>query len=148
MLDDLEVVPASPADIEAIARLEARSFHSPWRKEFFESEIIAGGRYNVVVKDRGGNISGYLFAMYFIDEMHINKIAVEPEVRRRGIATKLMAACLSFARENRITMLSLEVRQTNSVAQDFYKSLGFNSTYMRPQYYPDGEAAIVMTTEL
>lgn len=148
MRDDLDVVPASPADIEAISRLEARSFHSPWRREFFESEIIAGGRYNVVIKDDDGKVSGYLFAMFFIDEMHINKIAVEPDLRRKGIATKLMAACIAFARENRITMLSLEVRQTNNGAQDFYKSLGFNSTYLRPRYYPDGEAAIVMTTEL
>lgn len=148
MQDDFEIVPAIAADIEAIARLEARSFHSPWRKEFFESELMAGGRYNVVIKDQEGQLHGYLFAMYFIDEMHINKIAVDQEIRRQGIATKLMEACIDFAKQNRVRMLSLEVRQTNGGAQDFYKSLGFNSAYLRPRYYPDGEAAIVMTTEL
>lgn len=147
MQDDFEIVPATAADIEAIARLESRSFHSPWRKEFFESEIVAGGRYNVVIKDGRGQLHGYLFAMYFIDEMHINKIAVEEEIRRQGNATKLMAACIEFAKQNKVTMISLEVRQTNQGAQDFYKSLGFNSAYLRPSYYPDGEAAIVMTTE-
>lgn len=145
---EFEVVPATLADIEAIAALEARSFHSPWRREFFESELIAGGRYNVVIKDLDGQLYGYLFAMYFIDEMHINKIAVEEGIRRQGIATRLMDACIDFAKQNRVTMLSLEVRQTNSGAQDFYKSLNFNSSYLRPNYYPDGEAAIVMTTEL
>lgn len=148
MQDDFEIVPAIAADIEAITRLEARSFHSPWRKEFFESELIAGGRYNVVIKDHEGLLYGYLFAMYFVDEMHINKIAVEEEIRRQGIATKLMAACIDFAKENRVTMISLEVRETNRGAQDFYKSLGFNSAYLRPRYYPDGESAMVMTTEL
>lgn len=148
MQDDLEIVSATAADIEAIARLEAGSFSSPWRKEFFESELIAGGRYNVVIKDNEGQLHGYLFAMYFVDEMHINKIAVEHENRRRGIATKLMDACIEFAKQNRVTMISLEVRETNRGAQDFYKSLGFNSAYLRPRYYPDGESAIVMTAEL
>lgn len=148
MQDDFEVAPATAADIEAITRLEARSFHSPWRKEFFESELMAGGRYNVVIRDHQGQLYGYLFAMFFVDEMHINKIAVEEEIRRQGMATKLMAACIDFAKENRVTMISLEVRETNRGAQDFYKSLGFNSAYLRPRYYPDGESAIVMTTAL
>lgn len=148
MQGEFEIVSATASDIEAIARLEAGSFSSPWRKEFFQSELIAGGRYNVVIKDPRGRLYGYLFAMYFADEMHINKIAVEAGIRRQGMATKLMDACIDFAKQNRVTMISLEVRESNRGAQDFYKSLGFNSAYLRPRYYPDGESAIVMTAEV
>ena len=41
--------------------------------------------------------------------------------------------------------ISLEVRKSNRSAQEFYRHLDFESSYLRPRYYPDGEAAVVMT---
>jgi ribosomal protein S18 acetylase RimI-like enzyme len=40
------------------------------------------------------------------------------------------------------------VRQSNRGAQEFYRGLGFRSSYVRARYYPDGEAAVVMTCQL
>jgi ribosomal-protein-alanine N-acetyltransferase len=59
-----------------------------------------------------------------------------------------MKRCSDFASANGITTISLEVRQSNRGAQAFYKELGFAATYVRPRYYPDGEAAVVMVREL
>ena len=39
----------------------------------------------------------------------------------------------------------LEVRKSNESAQAFYRHLSFESSYIRPRYYPDGESAVVMT---
>jgi len=89
-----------------------------------------------------------VFAMWFFDEMHVNKIAVAERARRQGIANALMQRCLDFARANGITTISLEVRQSNSGAQGFYEYLGFHAHYVRPRYYPDGEAAVVMVRKL
>jgi ribosomal protein S18 acetylase RimI-like enzyme len=86
--------------------------------------------------------------MWFFDEMHINKIAVEESERRKGIADALMDRCLHFARDNGITTISLEVRQSNRGAQAFYEHLDFAPVYVRPRYYPDGEAAVVMVRQL
>jgi ribosomal protein S18 acetylase RimI-like enzyme len=80
--------------------------------------------------------------------MHVNKIAVEAEERRQGIAQSLMERCIEFARSHSIKTISLEVRKSNRGAQEFYKQLAFASSYMRPRYYPDGEAAVVMTKVL
>jgi [ribosomal protein S18]-alanine N-acetyltransferase len=134
-------------DVPAIHGIEQASFPSPWRREFFESEVAAGHRLNLVAR-RGGVIVGYLFAMWLFDEMHVNKIAVIEEERRKGIADLLMARCFEFAHEHDVHMISLEVRKSNVGAQEFYRRLEFHFSYTRPRYYPDGEAAVVMTRKL
>ena len=138
---------ATAHDIVAVHKLEEASFPAPWRKEFFESELYASGRFNLVAR-RGNVVIGYLFAMWFFDEMHVNKIAVDGNERRQGIAQALMERCIDFARAHDIKTISLEVRKSNRGAQEFYKQLSFASSYMRPRYYPDGESAVVMTKVL
>ncbi len=147
MRDPLEIVPATRADVEGVHGIEEASFPAPWRREFFESEVLAGGRFNLVAK-RGGVIVGYLFAMWIFDEMHVNKIAVVETERRQGIADALMARCFAFARERAVTSIALEVRKSNDGAQEFYRHLDFMTSYLRPRYYPDGEAAVVMVRKL
>jgi ribosomal-protein-alanine N-acetyltransferase len=143
----LTIERAGAADVREIHALEVRCFPSPWRREFFESEIISEGRFNLVAR-RDGIIAGYLFAMWFEDEMHINKIAVEAGLRRQGVALALMHRCTAFAIEHGVTSIWLEVRRSNEDAQQFYTFLGFEAEYIRKSYYPDGEAAVVMTKDL
>lgn len=147
MPEEIVIEPATSADIAAVHRIEEESFPVPWRREFFADEIGASGRLNLVAR-RGGTVIGYLFAMWIFDEMHVNKIAVAPEERRRGVADALMAHCFRFAAANDIRSISLEVRQSNDGAQAFYRMLDFQATFVRPRYYPDGEAAVVMVREM
>ena len=144
---DVVIGPVRPEDIAAIHRIEETSFPAPWRPEFFRSELTAEHRFNIVAR-RGDVVTGYLFAMWFLDELHVNKIAVLETERRKGIANLLMSRCFEFARGNGVQVISLEVRKSNQPAQEFYRRLGFASSYVRPRYYPDGEAAVVMTCEL
>jgi ribosomal-protein-alanine N-acetyltransferase len=146
-MSGIEIRDASWKDLDAIHRLETNSFPAPWRREFFESEMRGESRLHLVAH-RGGKVIAYVFAMWFFDEMHINKIAVEESERRKGIADALMDRCLHFARDNGITTISLEVRQSNRGAQAFYEHLDFAPVYVRPRYYPDGEAAVVMVRQL
>jgi ribosomal-protein-alanine acetyltransferase len=160
MPEGIDIVLATANDVDAIHALEVAAFPSPWKREFFTSELYSSGRFNLVARRSlkppdGGDgssptrrIVGYLFAMWFFDEMHVNKIAVDDEERRKGIADALMDRCFAFARQQHIRTISLEVRQSNTGAQGFYRHLHFEATYVRPRYYPDGEAAVVMTRTL
>ncbi len=143
-MGEIETRAAAPSDIDAIHVLELESFPSPWRLEFFESELAADRRLSLVAT-RGKRLVGYVFAMWLFEEMHVNKIAVADSERRRGIARLLMDRCFEFARENGIVTISLEVRQSNRGAHDFYLSLGFKPLYVRSKYYPDSESAVVMS---
>jgi ribosomal-protein-alanine N-acetyltransferase len=147
MPDGVTIGPAGPEDLEAVHGIESISFPAPWRIEFFASELLAPARFNLVAK-RGGRVIGYLFSMWIFEELHVNKIAVAPEERRQGIADALMDRCFAFAREHEVELITLEVRKSNQGAQDFYRHLGFRDSYLRPRYYPDGEAAVVMTREM
>ena len=146
-MDDLVIAAASEEDLDAVHRLETLSFPAPWRREFFESELQSVGRFNLVAK-RGARLIGYVFTMWLYDEMHVNKIAVDESERRRGVALKLMQQCLDFAEVHEVRTVTLEVRESNATAQAFYRHLDFERLYIRPRYYPDGEAAVVMVREL
>jgi ribosomal-protein-alanine N-acetyltransferase len=141
---DVEVREAAPADIAAVHAIELESFPQPWRPEFFSHELSVEGRLNLVAVQHGAVI-GYVFAMWILDEMHINKIAVDRRARRSGVADALMDRCFEFARRHDIVVVSLEVRRSNAEAQAFYHYLGFEAAYARRRYYPDGEDAVVMT---
>jgi len=144
---DVEIEVACAGDLDAIVKLEHHAFPAPWRREFFESELRGFGRYCLVARRRG-EVIGYLFAMWIFDEMHVNKIAVDERERRKGVALALMHRCIAFALENGVRTISLEVRKSNEPAQAFYRFLDFIPSYVRPRYYPDGEAAVVMTKRL
>ena len=144
---ELNVADARLSDLDQIFALERASFPLPWRREFFESELHAAGRHNRVIR-QGRTVIAYCFSMYYLDEMHVNKIAVADSWRRRGLARLLMDDALQFARASRIRSITLEVRESNEAAQAFYRSLHFDSLYRRPRYYPDGEAAVVMALEM
>jgi ribosomal-protein-alanine N-acetyltransferase len=146
-IEGLIIERAVSADLREVHALEVRCFPAPWRREFFESEITNDSRYNLVAR-RNGAVAGYLFAMWFADEMHINKIAVDASLRRQGVALAMMQRCLGFAAEHAVTSIWLEVRSSNDEAQQFYAFLGFEPEYIRNGYYPDGEAAVVMMKEI
>lgn len=147
MGEPVEIVPATRADVEAVHRIEEESFPAPWRREFFAAELLADRRFCLVAK-RDGVVIGYVFAMWLLDEMHVNKIAVTASERRQGLADALMARCFAFAAENEITSIALEVRKSNHGAQAFYRHLGFVAEHVRRNYYPDGESAVVMVRRL
>jgi len=147
MIEGLTIERAVAEDLREVHALEVRCFPSPWRREFFESEITNDSRYNLVARHDGA-VAGYLFAAWFADEMHINKIAVDASLRRQGVALAMMQRCLAFAAERAVTSIWLEVRSSNDEAQQFYAFLGFEPEYIRNGYYPDGEAAVVMMREV
>src|ERR1035437_3769790 len=66
---------------------------------------------------------------------------VAPDFRRKGVARALLDGALQSFRGS----VFLEVRESNRVAQEFYKSLGFKEFSRRKGYYESPpETAIVM----
>jgi ribosomal-protein-alanine N-acetyltransferase len=132
-------------DMDAVAELERISFPVPWKREFFASEVGQAHRFNRVVRAPGGILAGYVFCAFAGGEIHVNKIAVDPLYRRRGVARLLMKDVLEFAARIAAEEIYLEVRPSNFPARNFYMALGFRDVGRRPQYYADGEDALVMS---
>ena len=143
--------PAGPYDLDEVARIEAESFPVPWKREFFASELVEPHRYiRVLARDDGGwpRVGGYLFAVSLYEEFHINKIATDPRLRKRGLGRILLEDALARARSAGSSSLTLEVRLSNGAARQFYRSYGFTEAYRRRAYYQDGEDALLLVLPL
>ena len=80
------------------------------------------------------------------DEGYVTNIAVFPQYRRRGVATKLMKTLMKYAKDNEMSMLSLEVRPSNEAARKLYEDLGFSEEGRRKGFYRDpAEDGLIMT---
>jgi ribosomal-protein-alanine N-acetyltransferase len=80
------------------------------------------------------------------DELQIMNVAVDPEQRRRGYGSALLADLLQFARGQNIAAATLEVRRSNAGAIQLYERHGFRHVGVRPRYYSDNhEDALIMS---
>ena len=103
--------------------------------------------------ERGGEpddapIVGYGGLWLMVDEGHVTSIAVRPEFRGRGLGQLLMLALFDIAVQKDARWVTLEVRVSNTGAQNLYKKLGFREAGIRPRYYTDNnEDAVIMWSE-
>lgn len=135
------------ADVDGVAAVEAATFPTPWSRDAFASEMRnVAARYLVAEKD--GKIIGYAGAWIILDESHITNIAVLKEERGQGIGRALTAGLLQYLSNLGAAYATLEVRKSNEVAQNLYKSLGFIRLGVRKRYYEDnGEDAFIMVCD-
>ena len=86
---------------------------------------------------------GYLICSRYDTVWHLMNVSVDPDRRRRGIASALLATLLERIGEP--SQLTLEVRPSNVGAIRLYERLGFRSAGVRRRYYQDnGEDALIM----
>lgn len=135
------------ADVDGVAAVEAATFPTPWSRDAFASEMRnAAARY--LVAEQNGAIIGYAGAWIILDESHITNIAVLKDYRGQGIGRALTAGLMQYLSNLGAYYATLEVRRSNEVAQNLYKSLGFVKLGVRKRYYEDnGEDAFIMVCD-
>lgn len=141
----MTVVPMEPNHIEALERLELECFSTPWSFDALVSELsnpLAVFR----VAELDGQVAGYVGMHHIVDEGFICNIAVFPQYRRRGIAARLMESLIDYAKENDMTSISLEVRESNQIARTLYEKFQFEVVGERRNFYANPtENALIMT---
>jgi ribosomal-protein-alanine N-acetyltransferase len=84
-----------------------------------------------------------------VDEAHIINIAVRETHRGKGIGELLLISSIEMANRLKARVVTLEVRITNTVAQNLYTKYGFKQAGIRKGYYTDNkEDALIMTTDV
>jgi ribosomal-protein-alanine N-acetyltransferase len=138
------------ADLDAVAAIEAASFTNPWTREMLERELRDSGAARVYALRRpGGPIAAFCTCWFVLDELHVNTIAVDPPLRRGGLASQLMSELMRLAAAEGMRRILLEVRRSNEPAQRLYQRLGFTLAGMRRSYYTHPvEDALVLTRQL
>jgi ribosomal-protein-alanine N-acetyltransferase len=126
----------SAQDRAAVLALEASSFANPWTAETFDKMLETPVSHVYVARAADARIVGFCACWVIEDEIHINTIAVDDMLRRRGIGSALLRGVLQHTGARRAT---LEVRRSNLAAIGLYEKLGFHVTAVRPKYYAEPE---------
>lgn len=130
-------------DIIEIVTLEKECFDDPWTLQSFE-EVIYSNFSQIFCYVFEGKIVGYACITTIIDEIHLGNIAVKKEYRGQGIGRKLIDYIINYANQNKIQKITLEVRRSNTIAINLYKSVGFVTEGVRKKYYMNNEDALIM----
>ena len=141
---------AGPDDVPAIAALERDNLGPDAWSEGLVAEGVRGRLPTVhyLVAEAADEVVGYAVASIVADIAELQRIAVDADHRRGGLATELLGAIVERAREADADRLLLEVREDNTGALAFYAAAGFAEVGRRSRYYGDGTTAIVLGLDL
>lgn len=110
--------------------------------------VLFASLFKMPIQPNGFPLAGYGGLWLNIDEGHITTIAVAPQHRGQGIGELLLNGLIDQAIDMGAINLTLEVRVSNSVAQNLYLKYGFQPVGKRVRYYTDnGEDALIMWTD-
>ena len=91
-------------------------------------------------------IIGFAGMWMYVDEAHIATIATHTSWRRHGIGERILLSLMREAQQRNAALVTLEVRISNTVAQNLYLKYGFEEVGRRKGYYQDNlEDALLMT---
>jgi ribosomal-protein-alanine N-acetyltransferase len=142
------VRPAVADDARPVRDLEAMLFGpDAWSLPSVLAELTGPDRRAVVAVE-DDVLVGYAVTMGGAEVVDLQRIAVRPEHRRRGVAAALLRALLDAAVAAGAQRMLLEVSVANTAALGFYERAGFAGIGRRRRYYRDGSDAMVLARDL
>lgn len=131
-------------DIDEILDISSLSFHISWSKDSYIQELSNPIAKYFVAK-LNDKVVGFAGTWIILDESHITNIAIHPNCRKQGIASKLLNELLCYCRKKGCKAFTLEVRSSNDAAKALYGKYNFKQDGVRKGYYEDNkEDAIIM----
>jgi ribosomal-protein-alanine N-acetyltransferase len=144
---------ATEDDLEAILKIEKLSYPPPaiaWSRDAFVVELDKPfAQFLVLTDDETDSVIGaYIVYWQLFDETHILNVAVSPDWRGLGFATRLIRHAINSAVQKEMKRVFLEVRKSNAAAAALYQKLGFFIDHIKPSFYENGEDAYFMVLYL
>lgn len=142
--DETVVMKADKTKASHIAELEKECFSLPWSKKTITEAMENGTTFFTAQK--GEKTVGYIGVSIILDEGYITNIAVTKKERKKGIGTALLERVFAEARDNNLSFISLEVRESNKKAISLYEKFGFKKEGKRKNFYDNPkEDALILT---
>jgi [ribosomal protein S18]-alanine N-acetyltransferase len=133
-------------DLDAIERIENAVYPTPWSRSMFAGELAKPSSLSLGGFDPdSGVLVAYLIVSRYVDAWHIMNLAVDPDWRRLGVASRLLDELFDLTGSDPRRGYTLEVRVSNTTAIALYDHFGFESSGIRRGYYTDNrEDALIM----
>jgi len=145
------VRPATRAEVPAIIALEQSAASAAhWSEESYRHIFDHGGppRIALVRQESDGVLAGFVIARVTGGDCELENIVVPNSAQRQGIGSALLQALRAAAREQGVTRILLEVRESNAPARALYEKCGFKVTARRTFYYANPiEDALIYTLQ-
>jgi ribosomal-protein-alanine N-acetyltransferase len=116
------------ATTEDLLTVDAASFAAPWHMTpaAFETACRATGDHVVLVASRAAQqVTGYALVGRSATNAYLQRLAVHPALRRRGVARGLVRAGLAWAHDHGASNVFVNTEPHNEAALALYASLGF-----------------------
>lgn len=151
---DVSIRPVGRADLLDVLAIERASFSDPWPYAAFES-VLDAPAFLAAVRPAGdgteellGYVVGDVMPNHGRDIGHIKDLAVRPDARGQGLGRRLLREALFSLSLTGAVVVKLEVREGNDPARSLYREEGFEPTRRVPNYYNDGEDALILVAEV
>lgn len=140
--------PLSREDVPQVYAIETQCFATPWSLSSLYTELDGNDCAVYLGAFHNGQMMGYIGMWVIVDEAHMTNLAVAPPYRGHGVGRGLLKALMTLACKAGCTAMTLEVRESNQIAQRLYRSCGFVAAGRRKRYYTDNqEDALIMWCE-
>jgi [ribosomal protein S18]-alanine N-acetyltransferase len=130
--------------------IEREAYEHPWTRGNFIDSLRSG--YQAQILAAGEVVLGYFVAMKGVDEVHLLNLTVAPRQQGEGWGRVMLDGLALWARGQGAQWLWLEVRVSNTRAQQIYERQGYRRVGERKRYYPathgKREDAVVMSLKL
>jgi ribosomal-protein-alanine N-acetyltransferase len=123
-------------DLDGVLAIEELSFNNPTTREWYEGEMQRRDVcFIYVIRTTEQPVAGFCALWLVADEVHINNLAVRPELRGAGLGSRLLAGVLAETAAMGAAHTTLEVRRSNLPARRLYERAGFRTVGVRQNYY-------------
>lgn len=141
----LLIEPMTDADVKDVLLIEQQSFTTQWPSNAFYQEIHDNKLAHYFVGRAGDRVVAYGGIWVILEDSHVTTIAVHPQYRGKKYGEIMLLRLLDEAIARGASWMTLEVRESNTVAQVLYRKYGFTTVSTRKGYYSDNnENALVM----
>jgi [ribosomal protein S18]-alanine N-acetyltransferase len=137
-------------ELDAVLEIERASFHNPTTREWYESELERPDVcYVFVIRTEEVPVAGFCAFWRVAEQIHINNLAIRPDLRNHGFGRILLQEVLQEAERLGATLATLEVRRSNVAARRLYEGAGFVLAGVRPSYYTHPiEDALILSRDI
>lgn len=139
MKDDLNtlnklIIQMEQRHVEEVCKISEECFSEPWSLDGIRTELENKNSITFVCEIDGKTI-GFVNMHFILDEGCINNIAVTSIARNMEIGSDLINHLIEFGRKKSLSFITLEVRESNAKAINFYEKHEFLKVGMRKNFY-------------
>ena len=121
-------------DVKNVFAIDEDIYPFPWTEGIFTDCIRTG--HLCIVNEIGNKIVAYGVVGIIVDEAHILNLSVCKNLQGQGYGRELLVYLLDLMKRGKAIRTLLEVRESNQIAINLYKSLDFEEIGLRKGYYP------------